>query len=330
MLAEDYALDDMRAAAKKAEEEDLASLQATENTLYSALSAAQPGTMRQFKNPYQYSAEGGIVSLAEGGDVPKENPIDAATRAAYLSGGVGGALDFTKGQQEAYQEWMKTNYPDLFPDATAEATPEEVPATLASSYYDTSRGFYDGTQQTENPLAGMGGYVSGGPYGIGYGGIMGAAGPSNRSIAIQQGLRGRYHTAPPKDYLAGFEPEYMYFQDTKTPFVPDRGYRPQAYMLPQDQQNQDYFSSPLNREAYLNQISNYYGNLGTKQMPQPIEQVEPVIRPPRVVDPPIVDPGLPTVQPPVTPVQYTSSDTPSNASFGRGSWKSTGSHPCLT
>ena len=91
MLAEElHSQDDMEAASKKAEEQDLASLQATENTLYSALSAAQPGTMRQFKNPYQYSAEGGIVSLAEGGEVSTENPIDAATRAAYLSGGIGG------------------------------------------------------------------------------------------------------------------------------------------------------------------------------------------------------------------------------------------------
>jgi len=314
MLEQEYIQDDMRAAAKKAEEQDLASLQNTENTLHAALSAAQPGTMRQFQNPYQYSAEGGIVSLAEGGDVPKENPIDAERRAAYLSSGIGGVFDFDKGLEEGAMQWWMTNRPDLFPDATPEATPEaEVPATLGSTYYDTSRGFYDEAQQAEqaeNPLAGMGGYVGGmsGPYGMSiggrYGGIMGAAGPSNRSIAIQQGLRGRYHTAPPKDYLAGFEPEYMYFQDTETPFVPDRGYRPQAYMLPQDQQNQDYFSSPLNREAYLNQIANHYANLGTKQMPQPIEQVDPTVQPPEVDDtpPPPTPPPVPTPTPVPVPV----------------------------
>ena len=206
MLAEDYALDDMRAAAKKAEEEDLSSLQATENTLYSALSAAQPGTMRQFQNPYQYSAEGGIVSLAEGGNVPLDPQI-AAARAAYEAGGVGGALDFTKAEQDAITNWYKTNYPNLFKDQSASAqtadqaeAQEPPPPPTFSTFYDQSRGFYgpdSGQSDPNDPLSGIVGLGTG-MFGLGGYRGLNVAGPNQRSIAIQQGLRGRYHSAPPK------------------------------------------------------------------------------------------------------------------------------------
>ena len=185
---------------------------------------------------------------------------------------LGGALDFTKGQQEALQEWVKTNYPDLVPDAASETTPEEVPATLASSYYDTSRGFYDEAQQaaqTENPLAGMGGYVGGmtGPFGMsiggGYGGVMGAAGPSNRSIAIQQGLRGRYHTAPPKTTWLDLNLSICIFKIQKRLLFLRGDIDHKLTICPKANRIKTTLAPP-NREAYLNQISNYYGKSWNK------------------------------------------------------------------
>jgi hypothetical protein len=65
-------------------------------------------------------------------------------------------------------------------------------------------------------------------------GVPGAA-RGREPVTIQAGLRGPDVVAPPRDYLAGFEPEFSYFQDlqvdaegnpTVDPAVPDRSYRP--------------------------------------------------------------------------------------------------------
>jgi len=80
-------------------------------------------------------------------------------------------------------------------------------------------------------------------------------------VSVQQGLRGQYSMAPPKDYMVGFEPEFSYFQnDPNAPFIPDRGYRPTEEGVTS---SGDYFDPILDRQAYNQQLSDYYTMLGS-------------------------------------------------------------------
>src|SRR6056300_492743 len=87
--------------------------------------------------------------------------------------------------------------------------------------------------------------------GRGYGGID--------PVAVQANLRPRDVVAPPKDYMAGFEPEFSYFQDTSEGImVPDRSYRP----LRQGVINQGSYFDPILQAPQSNaQMQEYYRTL---------------------------------------------------------------------
>lgn len=95
-------------------------------------------------------------------------------------------------------------------------------------------------------------------------------------VTIQQGLRGKYSVAPPKDYMAGFEPEFSYFQnDPYNVFIPNRGFRPTEQGVESTGQ---YFDPILNREEYMQQLRDYYTLLAqyTPKMPEQPEQPTPI------------------------------------------------------
>jgi hypothetical protein len=85
----------------------------------------------------------------------------------------------------------------------------------------------------------------------GYGGID--------PVTVQANLRPRDVVAPPKDYMAGFEPEFSYFQDTSEGImVPDRSYRP----LRQGVINQGSYFDPILQAPQSNaQMQEYYRTL---------------------------------------------------------------------
>ena len=90
-------------------------------------------------------------------------------------------------------------------------------------------------------------------------------------VSVQKGLRGEFSVAPPKDYMTGFEPEFTYFQnDPHAPFIPDRGYRPTEGGVAS---SGDYFDPILDREAYNQQLAEYYTMLGS-YMPGEVEYPE--------------------------------------------------------
>ncbi len=91
-------------------------------------------------------------------------------------------------------------------------------------------------------------YFSGNLFGsggnMGYGGID--------PISIQAGLRGDFSVAPPMDYMAGFEPEFSYFQnDPNNIKVPTRAFRPTQQGITSEG---DYFDPILDKEQYLQQF----------------------------------------------------------------------------
>jgi hypothetical protein len=78
-------------------------------------------------------------------------------------------------------------------------------------------------------------------------------------VTVQANLRPRDVVAPPKDYMAGFEPEFSYFQDTSEGImVPDRSYRP----LRQGVINQGSYFDPILQAPQSNaQMQEYYRTL---------------------------------------------------------------------
>ena len=85
----------------------------------------------------------------------------------------------------------------------------------------------------------------------GYGGID--------PVTVQANLRPRDVVVPPKDYMAGFEPEFSYFQDTSEGIsMPDRSYRP----VRQGVINQGSYFDPILQAPQSNaQMQEYYRTL---------------------------------------------------------------------
>jgi len=141
---------------------------------------------------------------------------------------------------------------------------------------------------TEGAYTGFGYY--GGGYGAGYGGID--------PVSIQAGLRPDYSVAPPLDYMTGFEPEFSYFQEDPTNVrIPTRAFRPTTAGITSEG---EYFDPILDREAYLQQIRDYYtmlANYRPAEVEQP-DQPEPVPDDPDVIGEPIGE--EPVAEEPVT------------------------------
>ena len=115
-------------------------------------------------------------------------------------------------------------------------------------------------------------YFSGSLFGsggnMGYGGID--------PISIQAGLRGDFSVAPPMDYMAGFEPEFSYFQnDPNNIKVPTRAFRPTQQGITSEG---DYFDPILDKEQYLQQLRDYYRMMANYR-PDPVvypEESDPI------------------------------------------------------
>ena len=83
-------------------------------------------------------------------------------------------------------------------------------------------------------------------------------------VSIQQGLRGAYAVAPPRDHRAGFEREFSYFQDDPDAvYVGTRAYRPRAGGINQGQEQSPYFDPILERGKYNNRVAEYYRTLAS-------------------------------------------------------------------
>jgi len=107
-------------------------------------------------------------------------------------------------------------------------------------------------------VRGMPGIFGGGYYGVGgAGGYYGGIDP----VEVQRRLRGASSVSPPRDYMAGFEPEFMYFQDDPSNIaVPDRSFRPVRRGV---QSTGAYFDPILQKDEYQDQLDSYYETLGS-------------------------------------------------------------------
>jgi len=266
----DY-MDEMEAMRKAQEAESEGKRRDAYEQLQAAYAAAQPGVMRGV-SPYRASMSYNtpmpyVPGMAEGGDTtsafddflaslqPTEREQQALSRAgtnqpltkedqSYLE-------DFYNRQAYGRQQMMATEEASRGPESIGE-------------YFGTtgqtgqSSGRDAGTSKVGaraaairdaggNPFGMVGmGAMSGNP---GYGGID--------PISVQAGLRGREVVAPPKDYMAGFEPEFSYFQDdASNPMIPSREYRPikQGFGTP-------VFDPMLERDEYQNNVSRYLSML---------------------------------------------------------------------
>ena len=93
-------------------------------------------------------------------------------------------------------------------------------------------------------------------------------------VEIQRSLRPNYKIASPLDYMAGFEPEFQYFQDDpNAPFIPNRAFRP---TLEGVESGGQYFDPILQRGEYLSQLQDYYRTLASYGMGGANAPAEPV------------------------------------------------------
>jgi len=93
-------------------------------------------------------------------------------------------------------------------------------------------------------------------------------------VEIQRRLRQNYTVASPLDYMAGFEPEFQYFQDDpNAPFIPNRAFRP---TLEGVESGGQYFDPILQRGEYLSQLQDYYRTLASYGMGGANAPAEPV------------------------------------------------------
>ena len=177
------------------------------------------------------------------------------------------------------QEFRKAKYIKETPLSQQIKPTEEEAAVL--DYASTSRGtalyprqqailegYYDryerrrqiregiGPKEEETDLSGIFNPATFGYLGQGLAGID--------PVSIQQGLRGKYAVAPPRDYRPGFEQEFSYYQDDPDAvYVGTRAYRPGAGGVNQGQEQSPYFDPILDRGAYKNKIAEWYKTLAS-------------------------------------------------------------------
>lgn len=145
----------------------------------------------------------------------------------------------------------------------------------------------------------------GGQYNSGYGGID--------PVSVQAALRADYNVAAPMDYMAGFEPEFQYFQqDPNNILVPTRAFRPTKAGI---RDTGEYFDPILDREAYLEQLRDYYSRLAgfTPAEPTPTTSA-PVETPPVTTTPVTTTPFETPVT--TTPATQAPVDTGGQITFG--------------
>ena len=322
-----------------AEAEAEKELQEAEGNIQRGYVAAQPDAVRgpseyrkalsTYIPPYQYASQGGIVSLANGGQVQRleQGGRAGASRAqAVLDEKAAQALESGDASSYlAYLQGLDQSVADYFAGTQGgEETPdvEDVPEVPTSGYrVDPATGatvYFDDTRPSLAREQGAGvpyniGAISN-PFGGGYMGGYGTMGnnPGYRGvdpITIQANLRGRYAVDRPIGYMPGFEPEFRHFQsDLENIQVPSRQYAPQAAG---PVMGTPYFGTMVDPASYLDEIGRYYSDIGsyrpnivtaqeiTKQVKEedPLDEEE-VIEEEEVVTPPVIPPVTPPVTPP--------------------------------
>lgn len=321
-----------------AEAEAEKELQEAEGNIQRAYVAAQPDAVRgpseyrkalsTYTPPYQYASQGGIVSLANGGQVQRleEGGRAGASRAqAVLDEKAAQALESGDASSYlAYLQGLDKSAADYFaglqggeetPDAEDVPVVPEVPtsgyrvdpATGATVYFDDTRpslarGEGEGVPYNIGAIAN--------PFGGGYMGGYGSMGsnPGYKGvdpITIQANLRGRYAVDRPMGYMPGFEPEFRHFQsDLENIQVPSRQYAPQAAG---PVMGTPYFGTMVDPASYLDEIGRYYSDISSYR-PRIGAAQTPVIETPVVDeeedildDEEVVDEEEEVVTPPVTP-----------------------------
>jgi len=325
-----------------AEAEAEKELQEAEGNIQRAYLAAQPDAVRgpseyrkalsTYIPPYQYASQGGIVSLANGGQVQKLDEGgragayraqavldekaaqalesgDASSYLAYLQGLDQSAADYFAGLQGGEETPDVEDVPDV-PEVPTSGYRVD-PATGATVYFDDTRPSLAREQGAGVPY--NIGAISN-PFGGGYMGGYGMMGsnPGYKGvdpITIQANLRGRYAVDRPMGYMPGFEPEFRHFQsDLENIQVPSRQYAPQAAG---PVMGTPYFGTMVDPASYLDEIGRYYSDIGsyrpnivtaqeiTEQVKEedPLDEEE-VIEEDEVVTPPVQPPAPPPPPPP--------------------------------
>ena len=299
-LAEMDYMDEMKALGRAQEEESLAEKQRAYDALQGAYAAAQPGLVMglspyragmSYNTPAPYypgMAEGGSTSYDEflASIEPTEREQQALDRAAgsqpltaedqtYLEDFYNRrSYELQQRQEQAAASAPPSTIGEYFGTATAPETGGRDASAFAAPRGAAIRQMMDGG----NPF-GMAGMFGGMGGNRGYGGID--------PVSVQAGLRGREVVAPPRDYMAGFEPEFSYFQDdAANPMIPSREYRPikQGFGAP-------VFDPILEPTEYQKNVSNYFAMLGAPGTGSVIDSGPQVTRTDRYTPPPPKDPG---------------------------------------
>jgi hypothetical protein len=317
-----------------AEAEAEKELQEAEGNIQRAYVAAQPDAVRgpseyrkalsTYIPPYQYASQGGIVSLANGGQVQRleeggragasraQAVLDEKAAQALESGDASSYLAYLQGlDQSAADYFAGLQGGEETPDVEDVPVVPEVPtsgyrvdpATGATVYFDDTRPSLAREQGAGVPY--NIGAISN-PFGGGYMGGYGMMGsnPGYKGvdpITIQANLRGRYAVDRPMGYMPGFEPEFRHFQsDLENIQVPSRQYAPQAAG---PVMGTPYFGTMVDPASYLDEIGRYYSDIGsyrpnivtaqeiTEQVKEedPLDEEE-VIEEDEVVTPPVQPP----------------------------------------
>lgn len=314
MLAQMDYMDDMEAMGRAAEEESLAKKQRAYDALQGAYAAAQPDLVMglspyragmSYNTPMPYypgMAEGGSTSYDQflASIEPTEREQQALDRAA-------GGQPLTAEDQTYLEDFYnRRSYELQQQQAMTPTTPSTVGEYFGTAGPATGREYEGATTRGAairqimdggNPfgMVGMGGGMGGNP---GYGGID--------PVSVQAGLRGREVVAPPRDYMAGFEPEFSYFQDdAANPMIPSREYRPikQGFGAP-------VFDPILEPTEYQQNVSNYFAMLNAPGTGSVIDAGPQVERTDRYTPPPFVEPGdgKPVIPPGQNVADFTNAD----------------------
>ena len=291
--------------------------------------------LSNYTPPYEYAAQGGIVSLMGGGPVKKyqaggefdpkvyAQSLPAGVREIYLKSNTDGYDSLTEKEAATLSNYYSSagagfmggkggaiTIPQTGTQGGADtASQDPAPPALPTSGYmrDPNTGaivYLAGTRPGAGEgLSRQGGapYIGSGKFGTGGMGNLLGSNPGYGGIdpiSIQANLRGQYAVTPPSGYALGFEPEFSSFQND--PFnvqVPYRGYYPKAFG---PMQSGPYFHSSINMPNYLNQIGDYYRTLGNYSVTPEVPLggvTQPVVQP--TVTTPVTTPTY--TEPPATP-----------------------------
>ena len=256
---EQAAMQDAKEAAfRDAEEEREAEYNEAKARMQGMYGYADPS----YKDRY-LAASGGKVALNKGGIADLVGP-----KKHYFYGGLGSLdIDFLG---SLTPEQLAILREQAGKEEEGGETGEDGPAEAEGFDVDPLTGvalpYYEEREEGYNPYF----YSNAMGYGPGstYGASMIGRDRMPPDAYIQQNLRGRYAARPDRGYMAGFEPEFSYFQNVpfyaqdeegnmfQNPdvFTPSRQYAPQRF---NPIYGQPFFGSPVNTPSYLQNLLGY-------------------------------------------------------------------------